>query len=561
MSELKVLSFLGTGPPRGNYSKTIYVKHDDPKQFCETDLFPEAIYKLYNPDKIVVFVTPEVQEGEHLRNLRCRLPSEILKEVKLPSLLDRGNSETDMWGIFDTYQKSVKKGEKIILDITHGFRSLPMLAFPVVAYLRQVKKVVLEHILYAPFDARPESKGKNTQIFDLTPFVDLLNWMNAVNVFQHSGDARQLAKLCESSTIENFTPISETLTNLSDALLMNLPLEAQKAAFTFNNLNLEQQKPSQAPFGILIGELKKTYKGMGIEKPDENPKDSLNAQYKQIEWYIENLHYFQATTLIREWLVSWECQRAVPIQQLLLYNPDWLNENRRDNANKRLNEYTKNYFRQLAKNLAEHNLHASCEEFRRDCKCVRNERDEKFIEIDLHLTSTKLWEDCKIIRNSLAHCGMIKRSPRHEATQIFKEISEKVKRLSDEIKHLQEIYQCFVSLLTSKGPQEIWKARYNQIKWYVDNKHYLHAITLIREWLIFWECFRDPTLPEERDKARNRLNKRSKDKISGKLWSTCLEIEDELSNLESNFQCENAKQTIEKIKSFSGEDGLSKLIN
>ena len=360
---LKALCFLGTGPQGGKYSKTNYVKHDDEKQCCETDLFPEAVNQLYCPHKIIVFVTPQVEDGPYLSDLKERL-GDKLEEVKLPDLLDRGNSEADMWQIFDTYQRSVDVGDKIILDITHGFRSLPMLAFPVVAYLRQVKKVTLEHILYAPFDARPESKEKNTFIFDLTPFVSLLDWMNAVNVFQLTGDAREIAKLNIHSDI------SDALTKLSESLLTNRTIEVQEAAFEFNGLLIdalitEQDQGSQTPFRMLIEQLRKNYRGMAVNEPRNNPEQSIWMQYQQIKWYIDNQHYFQAIILIREWLISWEYIRQHPTN-----SGRW---------------------------LSGRNHRQPIEDAFNNQPSTADDPDED---------AWDLWDACAYLRNDLAHCGM-----------------------------------------------------------------------------------------------------------------------------------------------------------
>ena len=377
---LKALCFLGTGPQGGKYSPTNYVKHDN-TQCYKTDLFPEAVNQLYCPDKIIVFVTPQVKKGEYLCRLKEKL-GDKLEPVDLLDILDRGNSEADLWKIFDVYQQSVEEGDKIILDITHGFRSLPMLAFPVVAYLRQVKKVTLEHILYAPFDARPESEGKDTPIFDLKPFVTLLDWMNAVSIFQRTGDARPIAEL----DIHN--DISDALTKLSESLLTNLTIEVQEAAFKFNGLSIddlvtEQEEGSRAPFRMLIEQLQANYRGMAVNEPRNNPEQSINKQYQQIKWYIDNQHYFQAITLIREWLVSWEYLQ-------------WKEENPR-------------------RWLQWSNHRQPVEDALNDYDSAAPDPDQ---------TAWELWAKCTVLRNDLAHCGMRINPPPKSAEDAITEIKE-----------------------------------------------------------------------------------------------------------------------------------------
>ena len=359
---LKALTFLGIGPPDG-YQSTTYIKHDETES-CETHIFPEAVAKLYNPEQITVFATPIVQKDEkgYLRYLQARLDSELHIE-NIPN----GNSESELWEIFQICTDAVDEGDEVILDITHAFRSLPLLIFIVAAYLRQVKSVVLKHIIYGAFEARNPDTN-HTPIFDLTPFVELLDWINAFAIFRSSGDAREIAKLNVPNNIER------ALTNVSAALLTNRTLEAQEAVSGL--LRLDMNHPQNllrqpAPFQMLTETLKENYQNIGVYQPRSNPKQSLEAQYKQIKWYIENQHYLQAITLMREWLVSWEC--------LQLHQEKWLNHDNRNAAEDVLNERVKHQDSQFAKEL---------------------------VPLISHRISTNLWRQCRDLRNDFAHCGM-----------------------------------------------------------------------------------------------------------------------------------------------------------
>ncbi len=345
---LKALTFIGLG----NYDETTYVKHDDPCKTCKTDLFPKAVAELYEPDKIIAFVTPKVKSAKAkvIEGLEEDISNFCTQEIQ------NGNSPEELWEIFDVCAKTVELKDEIILDITHAFRSIPLLVFIVSAYLRQVKDVELKHIIYGAYEARDTSKNE-TPIFDLTPFVDLLNWTNAVNVFQHSGDARQLAGLGGVSTIRR------ELTTLSDALLTNRTLEAQEAV---PRLIRRLERPEtldrlEAPFHILVDQVKDTYAGISVGDPALSPRESLTGQYVQIKWYIDNLHYLHAITLIREWLVSWE------LLQIHRTSPNLLDLPQRAEAEHALNT------RFAAKSK---------------------------------LPLDKLWSACNGTRNDLAHCGM-----------------------------------------------------------------------------------------------------------------------------------------------------------
>ena len=354
---LKTLTFLGLR----TYEETTYTKHDDKSKTCQTDLFPIAVAELYEPEKIIAFTTPKVikNKKDDLDKLAKKL-GEKFTTVNIPN----GDSTEELWDIFTkcVAEDVVEENDEIILDITYAFRSIPLLIFIVAAYLRQVKKAKLKHIIYGAFEARDEETNC-TPIFDLTPFVELLDWMNAVNVFQNSGDARPIADLNVDPKIDN------ALTRLSNALLTNRTLEAQNAAFDFNGLNFDP--PQAPPFQLLIDQLKQSYQQMAVYDPTGKPKQSLKAQYQQIKWYVENRHYLQAITLMREWLISWKC---IETDQNL-----WLNMNSRKNVEDNLNERANQGGNQLAAGLAQ---------------------------LALDQPAIDLWKQCTSIRSDLAHCGM-----------------------------------------------------------------------------------------------------------------------------------------------------------
>ena len=181
--------------------------------------------------------------------------------------IPNGNSTTELWEIFNVCENAVDEEDEIILDITHAFRSLPLLTFTVSAYLRQVKQVKLKRVIYGAFEAQDKVRNE-TPIFDLTPFVALLNWTNAVNIFQRSGDAGPIAALPDVPR-----DISNRLRNLSTALLTNCTLRAQEAAFRLNSLPLAGSTVRD-PIRALITDLQREYSEIGLERPERDPQQN-----------------------------------------------------------------------------------------------------------------------------------------------------------------------------------------------------------------------------------------------------------------------------------------------
>lgn len=91
------------------------------------------------PQETLVLLTNEAKVHKHWKNLRQRSQSQTqLTPVDIPS----GKSKAELRQIF---------------DVTHGFRSLPMLPLLASAFLRVAKNIKMQDIMYGAFDARDEN--------------------------------------------------------------------------------------------------------------------------------------------------------------------------------------------------------------------------------------------------------------------------------------------------------------------------------------------------------------------------------------------------------------------
>ena len=101
------------------------------------------------------------------------------------------------------------------------------MTFLALAHVRKVKNdVKIERVIYGAYEA-VERENPKKPVFDLTPFVSLLDWLGAVTMFLQTGEARPIADLDVPNDIAN------ALTGLFNSLFTNRTLEAQTAAFYF----------------------------------------------------------------------------------------------------------------------------------------------------------------------------------------------------------------------------------------------------------------------------------------------------------------------------------------
>jgi len=198
-----IISFLGAG----SYRETGYLlpaAEAAPQVVVETSFVQVAIataavadgWDIGGDDRMAVCVTPEARDRNlgGLRAALLRVAGVRGFEVVELSL----NGDGAEWGVFDAVVDATDGATSLILDITHAFRWMPLMASTVAAYLRQVRGVEVESILYGAFD--PAKGERHTPIMDLRPMVDMNGWLGAMAGFNASGDFGRIADMTGEAT-------------------------------------------------------------------------------------------------------------------------------------------------------------------------------------------------------------------------------------------------------------------------------------------------------------------------------------------------------------------------
>jgi len=298
---MKAISFLGPT----DYKTVTYTYRD---QEFTTRLFPEALFHFF-PDlqQLYVFATPTVQSHPNLAQLRERVPPDRLTVVPIPE----GHTEEELWDIFSALTEVVAEREEVVFDITHSFRSIPFLTFLAAAYLRAARRARIRAVVYGAYDARPKDDPGPRPVFDLTPFVSLLDWLAATNQFIHTGDAQYLARLLrqegEARRSGALKHAGETLEPFSLAVMLCRPLEVMRDAGRMENM-LKRAAGVMAqwarPFTVMADRIQAEYGKYNLPDPIGDVAASLRHQLSIIRWYAEHGQIIQAVTLAREWVVT-----------------------------------------------------------------------------------------------------------------------------------------------------------------------------------------------------------------------------------------------------------------
>lgn len=297
---LKAISFLGYTPPDRPYRPATYCFEG---QEWTTPFMAEATARFFAPelDTLLLLVTREA-EAQNLSALRERLPEpEKLKPVPIPS----GQSADELWAMFGAIEGEIRPGDRIIFDITNGFRSLPVLAFLAASFVRAVRGATVERMIYGAFDA---TSGGKTPVFDLSPLLALLDWTTATDAFLKYGRADDLVRLAQHGDDGPLDRLADALSTLTAGLQTSRPTEVQvTAASLAAQIDAVRADPSTpAPIGLLLDRIGAEYTPLGHEVPTDAGRaaEVLRGQAEIIAWYVAKGLYVQAITLAREWLVS-----------------------------------------------------------------------------------------------------------------------------------------------------------------------------------------------------------------------------------------------------------------
>lgn len=283
---MKLLTFLGTTP----YSSTTYVWQDQEKQ---TEYVAAALAEFFPVETIQVFLTAKAR-AKHWQAFQKVVPQ--AEDKGIPS----GQSEDELWQIFEAVVNSVEPGETIILDVTHSFRSIPLFVFLAGIYLQKARNVKIAGVYYGAY----EHDRERSPIFDLTPTLKFAEWLTATDKFLNTGSAKELGQLL--STIQqdfyrqgrqNQEPIApralrqfgDRIQAISNSIELVRPLKLMEETAQLEKIPDETLKKEVGifaqPFTLLLDRIQEDYSQFALTNPrNADLKEALAKQFDLLRW-------------------------------------------------------------------------------------------------------------------------------------------------------------------------------------------------------------------------------------------------------------------------------------
>ncbi|SFM74032.1 CRISPR-associated protein Csx20 [Thermodesulforhabdus norvegica] len=321
------VSTLGTG----RYVPCHYVMGDRKSElvvFVQEALVDFLCSRWSESDRIVVFCTNKAEEinwkgDEGLGNklFKRGYPPRI-EMVSIPD----GRSEDEIMKIFLKVMEALNTGDQIFLDVTHSFRSIPLLMTVAMNYGKIAKGISLGGIYYGALEAlgtaqevekMPEEE-RNIPVFDLTPYDSILEWARAVEMFKKAGYAGDLAGLLNrdlgllfrdrnrldgEDVLRRFSSLKNSLEGFAESLATARGPEIWNFR-PFSEL-IDQLEDSD-----LIPPMKPLFELLKKSLACFETGDPMERTFQAAAWCIDHLMIPQAYIFLREGILTGLCESA-----------------------------------------------------------------------------------------------------------------------------------------------------------------------------------------------------------------------------------------------------------
>jgi len=341
----KLLSFIGPTKYIEAYYAYNNKKSKQAYQFIQEALLEFFCRDWEEHDQVVIFLTEESKRKNWLSKNECedanfekglkerleetkkRLKLNIgIRDVEIPE----GRNEEELWEIFERINNNISEEDILIFDITHSFRSLPMLTLVALNYVKFLKNVDIHQIVYGAMEAlgspneirKMPLQKRVIPLFNLTPFASLFDWTVAIERFLQTGNAEMISKL----GTEKLKPLlSETKGEVGGGireLINSLNSFSQNVStcrapdFKSNIERIISSLPSAEkeleklkPFGPLFRKINDTFSNMKID-------DEISCGLKVASWCLEKGLIQQGFTILRETIVNYVVMKVLGSNKL-----------------------------------------------------------------------------------------------------------------------------------------------------------------------------------------------------------------------------------------------------
>jgi CRISPR-associated Csx2 family protein len=193
-------------------------------------------------------------------------------------------------------ERLLHKGDELFIDITHSFRSLPLMLMNTMVYIKTVssKNIRIKHISYGMFEA---TKDGLTPVVELNSLLDTMDWITGAYSFMNYGDAYQISEKLKT----DYRQLAQQLQDFSDVKNMGLMQAFEDQVEALRHLSNDMPKMASIVVPDVVQHFLDFFNGTK-GKP-------AKFQFRLACWYAEKHNYSAAYLTAVEAIVSYVTQK------------------------------------------------------------------------------------------------------------------------------------------------------------------------------------------------------------------------------------------------------------
>ena len=207
------------------------------------------------------------------------------------------NNQNEIWDNFEKLleiKDFLNIDDEIYLDITHGFRYMPILNLFLLEFISIFRNppVKIKGVYYGMFS------GQKSEIIDFKILFDLLEWTKAINMFKRNSNTQQLIELLEKNGNIDIAKVFIQFSN-------NLNLANMSSLWEFMKGANEKIKKLANSDNKIIKLLSSDIINMTLRFDKDKQSD---FQYELSIWLAENKSYALSYIALYEAIITKSCE-------------------------------------------------------------------------------------------------------------------------------------------------------------------------------------------------------------------------------------------------------------
>lgn len=349
----------------GGYQTTVY-EDENGKKIATTGYAFDAVVGKENPNKLLLIGTEESKWGSLVKwyskkkelSEKERAEGEALGELLEDEKTERRN-KVDAWNkaetyicehanfdevkrvlipngsnekeqeeyfntLFQAFKDMLRSGKKnresirIILDISNGFRSIPLYMMMFIRYVGAISNEKITYtIYYGMFDARNRKKN-TTPLVELSTVSELTDWMNAISEFRSMGSVKKLYQCLNMEKEKQKEPekkeeIGKLITEFQYfdyALNSNNLYYLQKEIEFISNMEVEKF-PLSAQAQLMLNDLREYFKKRFQNTLGMSEWRYSNILFAYAQMCVDQGRYGSAAVSLQEGILTYLMERYV----------------------------------------------------------------------------------------------------------------------------------------------------------------------------------------------------------------------------------------------------------